>query len=298
MSRNGLLIRTDASRTPGGIGVGHAMRCLALARSWLGRGGEARMLARDLPEDVEMRVADAGVVIERMPSSIRFGTKEDADATRTALADLGASWLVLDGYGFDGAYQDLVAGSTRTLVIDDHGHAGRYQGQLILDQNAGAEPGAYTLRPSGSVLLLGPRFALIAPEFRTVARRERHGPVRRIVFMLGGAPSESVMRIAASAGSALVSIGMEVLVVGGTPTACGFEWVSSTPAVAEAWRDADLCIAAAGVTAWECCCAGLPALLFAAAPNQEGVAEAAAEAGAAINLGRAEDLDVLRLLAA
>ena len=150
-----------------------------------------------------------------------------------------------------------------------------------------------------SVLLLGPRFTLIAPEFRSVARRQRQGPVRRVAIMLGGAPSEHVTTMAAAAGSALVSCSMEVTVVGGNPSAdCGFEWLSSTPAVAEVMRDADLCIAAAGITAWECCCAGLPALLFAAAPNQEAVAEAAAKAGAAINLGRANDIDFRRIVRA
>ncbi len=213
------------------------------------------------------------------------------------LERFGASWLVLDGYGFDGAYQRLVAGSARMLVIDDHGHAGRYEAQVILDQNEGAEPDAYAERPAGSVLLLGPRFALIAPEFRSVARRERLGPLRRIAIMLGGAPSEDVTKMAAVAGSVLVSSGMEVTVVGGNPSAdCGFEWLPSTLAVPEVMRDADLCVAAAGITAWECCCAGLPVLLFAAAPNQEAVAEAASNAGAAINLGRANDIDFRRIV--
>jgi len=299
MSKHGLLVRTDASRMPGGVGLGHAMRCLALARSWLGRGGDASVLALDLPDDVEKSYAAAGVAVERLPSTTRQGTKQDADLTRATLERLGASWLVLDGYGFNGAYQRLVAGSARMLVIDDHGHAGRYQAQVILDQNAGAEPGAYAERPLDSVLLLGPRFTLIAPEFRSVARRQRQGPVHRVAIMLGGAPSEHVTKMAAAAGSALVSCSLKVTVVGGNPSAdCGFEWLSSTPAVAEVMRDADLCIAAAGITTWECCCAGLPALLFAAAPNQEAVAEAATKAGAAINLGRASDINFRRIVLA
>ena len=114
------------------------------------------MLALDLPDDVEKSYAAAGVAVERTPSTTRPGTKQDADLTRATLERLGASWLVLDGYGFNGAYQELVAGSPRMLVIDDHGHAGRYQAQVILDQNAGAEPGAYAERPLDSVLLLGP----------------------------------------------------------------------------------------------------------------------------------------------
>ena len=290
MSEHGLLIRTDASRVAGGIGLGHAMRCLALARTWVGRGGDAWLLARDLPEDVEQRYGAAGVAVERVPPTIGPGTEEDAGLTRAILERLEVSWLVLDGYGFDGPYQDLVAGSARMLVVDDHGHAGQYHAKVILDQNAGAEPGPYAMRPEGSVLLLGPRFALVAPEFRTVARRQRQGPVRRVVFMLGGAPSEHVTRMTAAAGSTLVSSGMRVQAVGGTPSDAEFQWQASTLSVPEALRDADLCVAAAGITTWECCCAGLPTLLFAVAPNQNAVAQAAAEAGAAIDLGRAEDV--------
>ena len=130
----------------------------------------------------------------------------------------------------------------------------------------------------------------------TVARRQRRGPARRVVFMLGGAPSEHVTLMTAAAGSTLLSSGMEVRAVGGTPSDAGFEWQASTSSVPEALRDADLCVAAAGITTWECCCAGLPTLLFAAAPNQEAVAEAAAKAGAAIDLGRAQDVTAQRVV--
>ena len=130
------------------------------ASLWPGAGWAAvvtrGLLARDLPDDVEQRYGAVGVAVERMPPTIGPGTEEDAAFTRAMLDRLGASWLVLDGYRFDAPYQDLVAGSARTLVIDDHSHAGRYQAQVILDQNAGAEPGAYAIRPEGSVLLLGP----------------------------------------------------------------------------------------------------------------------------------------------
>jgi len=292
MTRYGLLIRTEASRTAGGIGLGHAMRCLALAKSWLSRGGDVSVLAIDLPSDVEKSYVRAGAAVVRLPPATRCGSRQDADLTQGMLNRLGSAWLVLDGYEFRAEYQEVVAGPAGVLVIDDHGHAGRYRAQVILDENAGVEPGVYAERPFDSILLLGPRFALIAPEFRSVARRRRQGPIRRIVVMLGGAPNKQVTNVAAALGAELVSHGFEVRTVGGTPPAdCGLEWLSSVPTVAEVMRDADLCIAAAGVTAWECCCAGLPSLLFAAAPNQDAVAEAAANAGAAINLGRLSHLD-------
>lgn len=292
MTKQRLLIRADGSRMAGGIGIGHLTRCLALARSWLARGGEAQLLALDLPGDAEEAYLAAGATVERPPSTTGSGTRRDAEITRAVLKRSGASWLVLDGYRFNGEYQNLLVGSTRVLVIDDHGQADRYEAQIILDQNPSTHPAEYAQRSKDSILLLGPRFALVAPEFRSVARRRRPGPARRVAIMLGGAPSERMVEIVAAVGSELASCGMEVIAVGGAPRSdAGFEWLSSVPSVAEIMREADMCIAAAGVTTWECCCAGLPALLLAAAPNQDAVAEAAAAAGAAINLGRANEID-------
>ena len=74
----------------------------------------------------------------RMP--ISRGRRSSASVPR------GSWWTGTDSTA---VYHRLVAGSARMLVIDDHGHAGRYQAQVILDQNAGAEPGAYAERPRG-----------------------------------------------------------------------------------------------------------------------------------------------------
>ena len=60
--------------------------------------------ASDLPDEVEDRFASAGVTVERMPTTVGQGTTQDAALTRTTLERLGSSWLVLDGYGFDGSY--------------------------------------------------------------------------------------------------------------------------------------------------------------------------------------------------
>ena len=292
-----LLIRADASRMPGGIGIGHAMRCLALARAWLGRGGTASLLTLQVPADIRARFESASVGVDAMAPAAPAGSEEDARLTNGAVERLGASWLVLDGYDFTKTYQDLVSDSPSLLVIDDHGHAGRYKAQLILDQNAEADADDYSRRPVGSVLLLGPRFALVAPEFRTIKRPPGNSAARRIAFLLGGAPSESVVQIAVRAGTDLALSGLDVTVVGGTPGPdFGFRWLASTEDVPGLLREADICVAAAGITAWECCCAGVPSLLFSASANQVPVARSAARAGAAVDLGSAGELDALLIV--
>jgi UDP-2,4-diacetamido-2,4,6-trideoxy-beta-L-altropyranose hydrolase len=54
---------------------------------------------------------------------------------------------------------------------------------------------------------------------------------------------------------------------------------------------ADLALGASGISTWERCCVALPALTVAVAEHQSPVAEAVHNIGAAVFLGRAEDVD-------
>ena len=53
---------------------------------------------------------------------------------------------------------------------------------------------------------------------------------------------------------------------------------------------ADLGVGGCGMTTWERCCMGLPAIVVATAPNQEAAAEALAESGRVLYLGRSRDV--------
>jgi RimJ/RimL family protein N-acetyltransferase len=70
----------------------------------------------------------------------------------------------------------------------------------------------------------------------------------------------------------------------------GVTWCGFSGDVVGEMREADICVAAAGSTTWEICCAGLPALLASVADNQLAVARAISGAGAAIDLGWWEGL--------
>ncbi len=58
---------------------------------------------------------------------------------------------------------------------------------------------------------------------------------------------------------------------------------------------ADIAISAGGSTCWELAFLGLPALFIVTADNQRGIAQGLGEAGAAVNLGWAGDLEPARL---
>jgi len=282
------------------------MRCLTLARAWQDRGGAVAALTAGLPDDVASRYRRHGIEVQ-VTKEGTSGSHGDAVHLAEHAVARGAAWLVIDDYGLGTAFQETLHQRTRLLVIDDHGRQGRYAASVVLDQNVGVDCTIYASRPSTSTLLLGPRFALVSPAFRDVARRPRGGQAESILIILGGGPPPELVDLVAEAAALLTAADLEVVVVSPPPALRGpsrVRWVDSTGEMPEWMRAADVCLAAAGTTSSELCCAGLPALLFAAADNQVAVARGWASAGAAVDLGGWELLtptsvcDAIRSLAA
>jgi spore coat polysaccharide biosynthesis predicted glycosyltransferase SpsG/L-amino acid N-acyltransferase YncA len=248
-----LVIRADGGP---GIGSGHLGRSLALAQAWRDGGGEVTLVSAQTPQAWARRYEEEGIVV-LAPAD---GWEGD-----------GADWVVLDGYSFTVLDQrQLKEAGSRLAVIDDHGAGGKYLADVIVDQNLGASAAMYADRPAGSALLLGPAFALLRREFRRppVTIRDVGS---RVLVLVGGSPPESAV--------ALVERALERM-----------PWATvvrprDESHVAEAMAQADLAISGAGVTTWELCAMGLPAVLLVVADNQAPVAAAVSDAGAAVSLG-------------
>src|SRR5258708_3934756 len=100
--------------------MGHFMRCLALAQTWIEMGGRAifAMTETNPTIDSQLRAAGAGVV--RVSGSA--GSLPDASETVAVANREGARWIVADGYEFAVGYQEaLRQGENRVLFIDDDG---------------------------------------------------------------------------------------------------------------------------------------------------------------------------------
>ncbi len=213
---------------------------------------------------------------------------------------------MLDGYAFDGDFQDgLVADGHRVLAIDDHGHAGHYGAQVVLNANADADPGFYAERAPGSRLLLGLRYALLRAEFRD--RPTPDGPqpqrARRVAITFGGSDPDNVS-VQVLEGLAAVPGPLDVLLVvgGANPHEASLRAAAARcPHAVEVAVDVadmaarlaacDLAVTAAGGTLLELARVGTPAIAIVVADNQAPGACALAEAGAVVNLGRHEILD-------
>jgi UDP-2,4-diacetamido-2,4,6-trideoxy-beta-L-altropyranose hydrolase len=289
-----LYVRVDASTA---IGVGHFMRCLALAQHWLDTGGRVRFIGR-FPASLEARLGEEGIAHTAIADS--HPAERDLETTLATIPP--AAIIVVDGYHFDVAYQTALAARGRLLVVDDMG-ARQYAGYALLNQNLGADTIDYGQAPA--IRLLGPRYALLRREFRRLAGAPRDfaRPATRVLVTLGGGDERNVTALAleALARSRHEDLEIRVLVGPANPFAASLRETSSgrpsiaivehSPDVAEEMRRADVAIAAAGTSAWELAVTGVPSVLIAIADNQLPTAAALDARGAAVSAGPAATLD-------
>jgi UDP-2,4-diacetamido-2,4,6-trideoxy-beta-L-altropyranose hydrolase len=314
-----VVFRTDASVT---IGTGHVMRCLTLADALRARGAECHFVTRALPghlgaliiergHGVTLLAAPAGNAV--MPSgppahAAWAGVPWEQDLAETRAACGPADWLIIDHYAFDARWQrGLADRAERIMVIDDLADR-PHVATLLLDQNLGREAADYDrLVPDACRRLIGPRFALLRPEFsakRGASLQRRAGAeLLHLLISMGGTDvvdaTSTVLRALANA-TLPKNLRLSVVMGSRAPAlgrvrelAAQMPWPTEVLVdvidMARLMADADLAIGAGGSTTWERCCLGLPSIIVETAANQAGAVAAMQQVGAAIGTGPLSD---------
>lgn len=289
-----LLIRADASPE---IGTGHVMRCLALAQAWQADGSSATFVG-SMTSALERRLAEENIEVRSL--DVGAGSLDDADETARHARNLGASWVVVDGYHFGGEYQRrLREAGLRMLFIDDYGHADWYGADLVLNQNIDAEESLYEPRADHADLLLGPKFALLRKEFwpwRSPRRRPRRTADHVLVTLGGADPKNLTEKVVRALGKMDIQDLHVTAVVGGSSSheeairatveevGDSVEVRSDVDDMAGLMAESDVAVSAGGSTCWELSFMGIPSVVIELAENQQGIAEGLDECGTALNL--------------
>jgi UDP-2,4-diacetamido-2,4,6-trideoxy-beta-L-altropyranose hydrolase len=298
-----ILFRCDASSE---IGMGHWMRCRALAQAAEARGASCAFVARRtkaargqagaskrtvwLEED-----APAAVIQEALGRAVRDSLLQ---------ADPDPVWVVIDTYE-DGEAQARLArdAGAFVLAIDDLGKSG-YGAHVGLNANPGAISADYAAEETR--WLLGPRYALLRPEFAQAALRPPSAQVQRILVTLGGSDRNNrtswvLKELSELPEAERARIGVDVVVghayrhhaplqeqVRRLPyRVCLYPDVENMP---ERIAAADLAISGAGTTVYELARLGVPAVMVTLADNQRSNAEAFSRCGVGLTAGKAEDM--------
>lgn len=257
-----LVIRADGSRTRG---LGHLLRGVALAEAARVHGLTTSFVVTEDP------VAEATL-------DARAEVHLAVQATdRSWLDDLGPDVaLVVDGEHL----HDLVAlaheRGARVAVVDDAGGEHPAADVVVCADQAGPSGPA----PPRPVRLFGPDHALVRAEFRAHRGDCAPAPAEVLAIVGGTDPGDHLGRVTAAAAARLPT----------TPVRPLREAVAEHGGeVAAALAAAGAAVSAAGTSAWELLCLGVPAALVVVADDQRLPAALIDAARAAVVLGPVEE---------
>lgn len=312
--------RTDASV---GIGTGHVVRCMTLARGLRERGASVRFICREDAGNLIPRIEREGYSVARLPAApvpgltgiglnpanAHISHGGDSLHTLRHLRTEPVDWLVVDHYGLDHEWERKLRDvAERILVIDDLANR-RHECDVLVDSNyfGPATPTRYAaLVERGCTQLLGPEYAILQPEYRMLRSLlpPRAGIVTRLLVSFGGSDVENdTLRVLHALSSVnLDHLAVDVVAGQNHPGLSSLqEWVSARkgaalhcglPSLAGLMARADLAVGGGGSTTWERACLGLPSIVVTQAENQEAFSRALAAEGYQVLLGANRDVSV------
>lgn len=314
-----VVFRCDASRL---IGTGHMVRCLTLAHELRRRGAEVRFITRAHDGHLAARLAEELMPVTLLPApagellagsgdayAVWRGVPAEQDVCETIaeLAGVKPDWLVVDHYGLDASWEKaLRPHCCRLLAIDDLPDR-THDCDLLLNQNQGAAHGPVS---AGCQVLLGPRFALLRPEYaaaRTLKSPEVTGDASRLLIFFGGVDEENLtgrtLRVLSEAPFA--GLAVDVVIGPNYPHRASLEVMATSrgrtrilsgrPHLADLLLQADLAIGAGGGAIWERLCLGVPSIVVGAAENQLTACRSLAQDGNVVYLGTLADFTEAKL---
>lgn len=302
-----VLFRADALET---MGAGHIMRCLTLADALSADAVECVFACRSIGEGLARRIEGSGhaLIIMQPLSGVPSGRaeaiwpaesqEEDARACLDAVSGQVFDWVIVDHYGLDRHWQGIARiRIPYIMAIDDLANR-IHDCDLLLDQNLGRKASDYEgLVPPSARILTGTTYALLRPQFAAARaasfNRRKELSFSHLLISLGGAdphnmtgrllgildemqlPETLRVTVVLGALARFADVVRDAARTAGRPT----EVLVDVSDMAGVMADCDLAIGAAGATAWERCCLGIPSIILVLAENQRRGAQALAEAG-------------------
>ena len=261
-----------------GVGLGHLERLLALADA-LQPEASVSLVLPEGDSALRRRVEDRGHAVVAAPGDT--AARVEAVLTTTQRVDR----VVLDGYGFDAALQRRIRDRAPLTVVDDLGSA------ADCDLAVNPSPGGELLQPTGaSAFLGGAAYALISASYaKARATVLRTGRAPRTVLVSTGAAdiggisgrvtAELLGRDATVEVVRVVGPDADDVSVNDEPR---LRLLVSPASLADALARATLYVGAAGTTAVQAACVGVPSVINDAVANQSAQAAALANAGCAV----------------
>jgi len=276
-----VLIRADASSK---IGIGHVMRMLALGQLLLDDG--YKVCFATIPDHNEIldRLRNEGFTVYCLNQDDINCASSDLTQLLNLAEKVQPTWIIIDGYHFDWAYEKRIKDEGYKLLRVDDIPKGHYYADVVLNQNYGSEDFKYNTEKYTKVLA-GLKYVLLRREFRKSSQQfkivRKRNSLHVLVSLGGSAKVNSAINNVISEGLSGLSdlLTMSILAE------------ASNRNMAEEMLKADLAIVSVGSTMWELMHMHVPFLAVSLTPMQDDYLTYIALEGLCIKLGWHEDLN-------
>lgn len=281
--------RVDASSE---MGIGHLMRCLALAQLLDEVGIEVCFYVKDETRAIALSRHDWIGKIQVVPDSLTYTQEIDWIASQCGFDEVSA--FVLDGYQFSAEYREtlkhVLSKKARLVLFDDTNNSGPLFADVVINSADNADLLNYKQTAPDALLCLGTDYRVLRREFSILPQ---HAFLRRnsLSIMRGGS---DVNNLSIQILKGLDEVGFDgpirVLTGAAYPnnqeldaliksSSLTIQHLPNCQQVAEVFCSSRLAISAAGSSQFELLACSTPSILLTVADNQIPATRAAVEQG-------------------
>ena len=301
-----VVFRVDASID---IGSGHFMRCLTLAERLTLNGYEVAFICIDLPGAMYGLLATKKIRFEKISTIANSAQEVDASMTIEMANKLFpdcVDWVVVDHYGLDSRWESALRDKCNYILVIDDIADRSHDCDILVDQNYEDTSRYSNLVNKRCILLLGPNYALLNPEYihyrKLRLQRGDLTDMKKVLVFFGGSDLYDLTgkTLDALTFIKLNDLNVDIVVGNSYPYFDKLKYSAKIRGrtrvykprnhLADLMVDADIAIGGGGVTNWERMCMGLSSIVITLAENQVPICEILSRKGAIRLLGTSKSV--------
>jgi UDP-2,4-diacetamido-2,4,6-trideoxy-beta-L-altropyranose hydrolase len=270
------------------IGLGHVMRCMALAQSLVKSGHVVFFFMSQRSQYFCRNRADWVGKILLIPDINK--SIEPQWLCRQCI-ELSADWMVLDGYQFDQAYrQSLQNNAYKLAVFNDMNNSGTLYADMVINGALNASLYSYQQTAPKALLASGQEYRVLRQEFLQL--RNKNWPDRNSLTLMFGGSDPKNLTIKVLQSLCKVNVSMPITIITGSAydglneladviKNCELDitHLHDCQNMATVLVNTKLALSAAGGSQFELLACATPSILVVVAKNQHSATQDAAEQG-------------------
>lgn len=270
------------------IGLGHVMRCMALAQSLIKSGHEAFFIMSQASQQYCQNRTDWLGKILLLPD---IDKSAEPQWLNKQCIDLSADWLVLDGYQFEQLYRhSLQSNMFKLAVFDDMNNSGALYADMVINGALNAGLHNYQLTAPKALLAVGQDYRVLRQEFIQLTNKAWSGR-KTLTLMFGGSDPQN-LTILCLQSLRKVKVSMPITIITGAAydgldelvdliksSGLAITHLHDCQNMADVLINTKLALSAAGGSQFELLACATPSLLVVVAENQKNASQDAANQG-------------------